>query len=126
VTPATLLILREVRDALVGMTAPAAPEAPPAPPWALLLPLSLDAFASTGAALGVLFPALGVSTWSTGPEVQARRVAAERRLTMREVWRLPRMQQEARQAGLDVEASTVAHLVEALGGQVRAWRPPAA
>ena len=47
---------------------------------------------------------LHVATWWTGPEAQARRIAAERRLTMREVWRLPRMQQEARQAGLDVEA----------------------
>ena len=44
---------------------------------------------------------------------------------MNEVWRLDRLQQEARQAGLDAETATVAHLVEALGGEVRAWRPPA-
>ena len=93
--------LREILDALVGLTAPAAPEAPPAPPWAHLLGLSLDAFAETGAALGVAYPALAASTWWTGSEAQARAVAAERRLTVREVWRLPRMQQEARQAGLD-------------------------
>ena len=117
---------REVLYALTSLTAPAAPEAPPAPPWAPLLPLSLDAFASTGAALGVLFPALGVSVWWSGSDAMARAVAAERRLTVREVWRLPRVQQEARQAGLDAETVTVARLVEALGGQVRAWRPPAA
>jgi hypothetical protein len=34
------------------------------------------------------------------------------------------MQREARQAGLD-ETATVAHLIEALEGQVRAWRPAA-
>jgi hypothetical protein len=55
----------------------------------------------------------------------ARRVAAERRLTRREIWGLPRMQQEARQGGLDAETVTVARLVEALGGQVRDWRPAA-
>ena len=55
----------------------------------------------------------------------ARAVAAERRLSMREVWRLPRMRQEARQAGLDAETVTVARLVEALGGHVRDWRPAA-
>jgi hypothetical protein len=116
----------EILAALVSLTAPAAPAAPPDPPWALLLPLSLSAFAETGAALGVAFPKLAVSTWWTGPEAQARRVAAERRLTLREVWRLPRMRQEAQQAGLDAETATVQHLVEALGGRVRDWRPPAA
>ena len=118
--------LREILAALISLTALAAPEAPPAPPWAHLLPLSLDAFAETGAALGIRFPALGVSTWWTGSDAMARAIAAERRLTLREVWRLARMQLEARQAGLDVEASTVAGLVEALGGEVRGWRPSAA
>ena len=47
---------REILDALIVLTAPAAPEAPPAPPWAHLLGLSLDAFAATGAALGVRVP----------------------------------------------------------------------
>jgi hypothetical protein len=117
--------LREILDALIGLTALAVPEAPPAPPWAPLLPVSLDAFASTGATLGVLFPALAVSVWWTGNEGAARRIAAERRLTRREVWRLARLQQEARQAGLDGETATVAGLVEALGGEVRAWRPGA-
>ena len=105
--------LHEILDALVGLTAPAAPEAPPAPPWAPLLSLTLDDFAETGAALGVAYPALAASTWWTGPEAQARRIAAERRLTLREIWRLDRLQQEARQAGLDPETVTV---VEALGG----------
>jgi hypothetical protein len=68
--------LREMLDALIGLTAPALPETPPTPPWAPLLDLSLDAFAESGAALGIRFPALGVSTWWTGPEAQARRVAA--------------------------------------------------
>jgi hypothetical protein len=117
--------LREVLDALGSLTAPPAPEAPPAPPWAPLLPLSLSAFAETGAALGIRFPALGVSTWWTGPEAQARRVAAERRISVREVWQRDRLQQEARQARLDAETVTVARLVEALGGEVRGWRPAA-
>jgi hypothetical protein len=99
--------LREILAALVSLTAPAAPEAPPAPPWAHRLPLSLDAFAETGAALGIRFPALGVSTWWTGLEAQAHRVAAERRLSVREVWQRDRLQQEARQAGLDPETVTV-------------------
>jgi hypothetical protein len=43
---------------------------------------------------------------------------------VREVWQRDRLQQEARQAGLD-ESSTEAHLVEALGGEVRGWRPGA-
>jgi hypothetical protein len=115
--------LREILDQLIGLTAPAAPEAPPAPPWAHLLPLSLDTFASTGAALGIRFPALGVSTWWTGPEAQAHRVAAERRLSMREIWRRDRLQHEARRAGLDGATATIASLLEALGGEVRDWRP---
>jgi hypothetical protein len=116
----------ELLDPLIGLTAPAAPEVPPAPPWAHLLALSLDAFAESGAGLGVAYPALAASTWWTGPEAQARRIAAERRLTLREIWRLNRIQQEAREAGLDPEACTVAHLVAALGGRVRDWRPRAA
>jgi hypothetical protein len=118
--------LAEILDAMILATAPATPEDPPAPPWAHLLGLSLDAFAETGAALGVRFAALGVSTWWTGPEAQARRVAAERRITVNEVWRRDRLRQEARGAGLDPETVTVARLVEALGGEVRAWRPSAA
>jgi hypothetical protein len=115
--------LPEILDAMILATAPAAPEAPPAPPWAHLLGLSLPAFAETGAALGIRFPALGVSTWWTGPEAQARRVAAERRLSVREVWQRDRLQQEARRAGLDAETVTVARLIGALGGEVRGWRP---
>ena len=90
-----------------------------------LLDLSLDAFAETGAALGVVFAAEGVSVWWSGSDVMARRIAAERRITMGEVWRLNRIQQEARRAKLDPETVTVASLVAALGGQVRAWRPGA-
>jgi hypothetical protein len=44
---------------------------------------------------------------------------------VREVWQRDRLQQEARQARLDAETVTVARLVEALGGQVRDWRPAA-
>jgi hypothetical protein len=118
--------LAEILDVMILATAPAAPEDPPPPPWADLLALSLDAFAETGAALGIRFRALGISTWWTGPEAQARRVAAERRLSMREIWRRDRLQQEARAAGLDGATATIADLVEALGGEVRGWRPAAA
>jgi hypothetical protein len=52
-------------------------------------------------------------------------VAAERRLTLGEVWRLDRLRREARQAGLDGETATVARLVAVLGGEVKAWRPAA-
>jgi hypothetical protein len=120
------LTLREVLDELTRATGPTAVEAsPPAPPWAGLLGLSLDAFASTGAALGIRFPALGLSVWATGPETMARAIAAERRITVREVWTLARLREEARRAGLDVGSSTVEQLVEALGGTFVNWRPPA-
>ena len=52
-----------------------------------------------------------------------RPVARERRIEARRVWDLARLQREGREAGLDVEASTVADLVVALGGEVRGWRP---
>jgi ribosomal protein L22 len=45
---------------------------------------------------------------------------------VREVWRLDRLQQEARQAGLDAETVTVTEVIAALGGEVRGWRPRAA
>jgi hypothetical protein len=119
--------LPEILDAMILATAPAAPEAPPAPPWAPLLTLSLPAFAETGAALAITFPALGheAQVWWTGSAATGRAVARERRIEPRRVWDLARLGQEARQAGLD-ESATVAHLVEALGGEVRGWRPSAA
>jgi hypothetical protein len=117
--------LPEILDALILATAPAVPEPPPAPPWDALLGLSLAAFAESGVGLGIKFPAHGVSIWMAGPETQARAIASERRLTMREIWRLPRMRQEAQAVGLDAETATVQQLVEALGGRVRAWRPAA-
>jgi hypothetical protein len=52
----------------------------------------------------------------------ARAIARERRIEPRRVWNLARLEREARQAGLD-ESGTVAHLVEALGAEVRGWRP---
>jgi hypothetical protein len=117
--------LPQILDTLIRLTAPtAAPQASPRPPWAHLLPLTLAAFAESGAALGPRFPALGVSVWATGPDAMARAIAAEWRITTREVWRLDRLQREARQAGLDASV-TVARLVEVLGGQVVNWRPPA-
>jgi hypothetical protein len=119
--------LREVLAALVSLTAPAAPEGPPAPPWAPLLALSLDAFATTGAALAVTFRALGheAQVWWCGSATTGQAVARERRIEARRVWDRARLQQEARQAGLDAETVTVARLVEALGGEVRGWRPAA-
>jgi hypothetical protein len=115
--------LREVLDALVGLTAPATPEDPPAPPWAPLLGLSLSAFAETGAALAITFRALGheAQVWWCGSATTGQAVARERRIESRRVWDLARLGQEARQAGLD-ESATVASLVAALGGEVRGWR----
>jgi hypothetical protein len=120
--------LPEILDALIRATAPAAPEAPPAPPWAGLLRLSLDAFAVTGTALAVSFPTFGfeAQVWWSGSAATGRAVARERRLEPSRVWDLTRMQQEARQAGLDAETATVEQVIDALGGQVRAWRPRAA
>jgi hypothetical protein len=117
--------LREVLDQLIGLTAPAAPEAPPAPPWAHLLGLSLDAFASTGAALAVTFREHGfeAQVWFCGSTATGQAVARERRIEARRVWDRARLQREARQAGLDAETVTVDQLIEALGGAVRGWRP---
>jgi hypothetical protein len=47
--------LREILAALVSLTAPTAPEAPPPSPWAASLGLSLERFAQSGVALGILF-----------------------------------------------------------------------
>jgi hypothetical protein len=116
--------LPEILAALILATAPTAPEAPPPPPWAPCLGLSLSAFADSGAALGVRFPAHGMAIWMSGSETQARAIAAERRIAAADVWRLDRMQQEARRAGLD-ETATIADLVTVLGGVVRDWRPAA-
>jgi hypothetical protein len=117
--------LSEILDAMIRATAPAPPEAPLASPWAPLLPLSLSAFAETGAALGVAFPKLAVSVWLCGSDTRARAVAAERRITRAEVWQLPRLRLEAQRAGLDAETATVGQLVQALDGRVRDWRPAA-
>jgi hypothetical protein len=70
-----------------------------------VLGLTLHEFAETGVALAVTFPALGISVWWTGPEAVARAVAAERRLALREVWCLDRLQWEARGTELDIETS---------------------
>jgi hypothetical protein len=74
--------LREVRDALVGMTAPAAPEGPPAPPWAGLLSRTPAEFAETGAALAISFPTLGheAQVWGSGSAATGRAVTRERRI----------------------------------------------
>jgi 2-dehydropantoate 2-reductase len=87
-----------------------------------------DAFATTGAALAVTFREHGfeAQVWFCGSTATGQAVARERRIEARRVWDLARLQREARQAGLDVEASTVEHLLVALGGEVRGWRPRAA
>lgn len=122
------LTLGALLDAILAATAPSEDrpvEGPPVAPWAHLLPLSLDAFAGSGAALGVRYPALAVSTWWTGHEAQARRIASERKITTGEVWQRDRLRAETLRAGLDPESTTVERLLDVLGGKVVNWRPPA-
>jgi hypothetical protein len=66
-----------------------------------------------------------VSVWWTGAETVARAVAAGWRIAVREVWTLARLREEAWRAGLDPESATIEQLVEALGGTIVNWRPPA-
>lgn len=77
--------------------------------------------------LAVTFPKLGhdVQVWLTGSETTGRVVTRERRIEVRRTWDLSRMQREALVARLDDEAVTVSRLVEAVGGEVRGWRPSA-
>ena len=68
-------------------------------------------------------PRSGSRRGGPAPRSWPARVARERRLSLREVWRRDRLRGEAQRAGLDPETVTVAHLVEALGGTIRDWRP---
>ncbi len=63
--------LREVLDALIGMTASSASEGPSERLWTPFLRLTLAQFAESGGALLISLPGLGVWVWATGPEPMA-------------------------------------------------------